>query len=61
MKTTHFYFFQKSNEIFHISFLTQDAYKQQVQVPENYIDEAYADYLNDVEGQIQNQNFTSDD
>ena len=36
MKTTHFYFFLKSNEIFHISFLTYDAYKQQVQVPEDY-------------------------
>jgi len=35
--------------------LTFDAYKEQVNVPDGYIEEAYADYTNDIEGQIQNR------
>ena len=50
-----FLFLSKEQRDFSYIVLTEDAYKQQVQVPENYIDEAYADYLNDVEGQIQNR------
>ena len=35
--------------------LTFDAFKEQVNVPDGYIEEAYADYTNDIEGQIQNR------
>ena len=35
--------------------LTLDAYKEQVNMPDGYIEEAYADYTNDIEGQIQNR------
>ena len=35
--------------------LTFDAYKEQVNMPDGYIEEAYADYTNDIEGQIQNR------
>jgi len=35
--------------------LTFDAYKEQVNIPDGYIEEAYADYTNDIEGQIQNR------
>ena len=50
-----FLFLSKEQRDFSYIVLTDDAYKQQVQVPENYIDEAYADYMNDVEGQVQNR------
>ena len=50
-----FLFLSKEQRDFSYIVLTEDAYKQQVQVPENYIDEAYIDYLNDVEGQVQNR------
>jgi peptidyl-prolyl cis-trans isomerase D len=50
-----FLFLSKEQRDFSYIVLTEDAYKQQVQVPENYIDEAYTDYLNDVEGQVQNR------
>jgi len=50
-----FLFLSKEQRDFSYIVLTEDAYKQQVQVPENYIDEAYTDYLSDVEGQVQNR------
>ena len=50
-----FLFLSKEQRDFSYIVLTEDAYKQQVQAPENYIDEAYTDYLNDVEGQVQNR------
>ena len=50
-----FLFLSKEQRDFSYLVLTYDAYKKQVQVPEDYIDEAYSDYLNNVEGQIQNR------
>jgi peptidyl-prolyl cis-trans isomerase D len=50
-----FLFLSKEQRDFSYLVLTYDAYKKQVQVPDNYIDEAYADYLSDLEGQIQNK------
>jgi peptidyl-prolyl cis-trans isomerase D len=50
-----FLFLSKEQRDFSYIVLTEDAYKQKVQVPENYIDEAYTDYMNDVEGQVQNR------
>ncbi|MDO7701959.1 MAG: SurA N-terminal domain-containing protein, partial [SAR86 cluster bacterium] len=35
--------------------LTFDAFKEQVNVPDGYIEEAYADYIDDIEGQVQNR------
>ncbi|MDB2411794.1 SurA N-terminal domain-containing protein [Gammaproteobacteria bacterium] len=48
-----FLFLSKEQRDFSYIVLTYDAYKKQVQVPEGYIDEAYSDYLSNVEGQIQ--------
>ena len=42
-----FLFLSKEQRDFSYIVLTYDAYKKQVQVPEDYIDEAYADYLNE--------------
>jgi len=50
-----FLFLSKEQRDFSYLVLTYDAYKKQVKVPEDYIDEAYSDYLNNVEGQIQNR------
>ena len=50
-----FLFLSKEQRDFSYIVLTYDAYKQQVQVPGNYIDDAYSDYLSNVEGQIQNR------
>jgi len=50
-----FLFLSKEQRDFSYLVLTYDAYKEQVQVPEDYIDEAYADYLGNVEGQVQNR------
>jgi len=50
-----FLFLSKEQRDFSYLVLTYDAYKKQVQVPEGCIDEAYSDYLNNVEGQIQNR------
>ena len=50
-----FLFLSKEQRDFSYIVLTYNAYKQQVQVPDNYIDEAYSDYLSNVEGQIQNR------
>jgi len=48
-------FLSKEQRDFSYIVLTYDAYKKQVQVPEGYINEAYADYLSNVEGQLQNR------
>ena len=50
-----FLFLSKEQRDFSYIVLTYDAYKQQVEVPDNYIDEAYSDYLSNVEGQFQNR------
>ena len=50
-----FLFLSKEQRDFSYLVLTYDGYKKQVQVPEDYIDEAYSDYLNNVQGQIQNR------
>ena len=50
-----FLFLSKEQRDFSYIVLTYDAYKKQVQVPVGYIDEAYSDYLSNVEGQIQNK------
>ena len=45
MNNNPFLFLSKEQRDFSYIVLTYDAYKKQVQVPDNYIDEAYADYL----------------
>ena len=50
-----FLFLSKEQRDFSYIVLTYDAYKEQVEVPDNYIEEAYADYLRMIEGQIQNR------
>ena len=50
-----FLFLSKEQRDFSYLVLTYDAYRKQVQVPEDYIDEAYSDYLSNVEGQLQNR------
>ena len=50
-----FLFLSKEQRDFSYFVLTYDGYKKQVQVPEDYIDEAYADYLSNSEGQLQNR------
>ena len=35
--------------------MSHEAYKNQVVIPENYIDEAYADYLGNIDQQTQNR------
>ena len=50
-----FLFLSQEKRDFSYFVLTYDAYKKQVEVPEDFIDEAYADYLNEVEGQLQNR------
>jgi len=50
-----FLFLSTEQRDFSYLVLTYDTYKQQVQVPENYIVEAYSDYLKTVEGQLQNR------
>ena len=55
MNNNPFLFLSKEQRDFSYIVLTYDAYKKQVQVPEGLYDEAYADYLDDVEGQVQNR------
>ena len=50
-----FLFLSKELRDFSYLVLTYDAYKKQVQIPDNYIDEAYIDYLSNIEGQLQNR------
>ena len=50
-----FLFLSKEQRDFSYLVLTYDAYKEQVEVPEDYVEEAYSDYLNNLEGQLQNR------
>ncbi len=50
-----FLFLSKEKRDFSYFVISYEAYKNQVTVPEGYIDEAYADYLNDTEEQLQNR------
>ena len=50
-----FLFLSKEQRDFSYLVLTFDGYKKQVRVPEDYIDEAYADYLSNAQGQLQNR------
>ena len=50
-----FLFLSKEQRDFSYLVLTYDAYKKQVQVPEGYIEEAYSDYLSEIDGQLQNR------
>jgi peptidyl-prolyl cis-trans isomerase D len=50
-----FLFLSQEKRDFSYIVLTFDAYKQQVNVPEGYIDQAYADYLDNLTGQLQNR------
>ena len=50
-----FLFLSKEQRDFSYLVLTYDAYKEQVEVPEDFVEEAYADYINNLEGQLQNR------
>ena len=50
-----FLFLSKEKRDFSYFVISYEAYKNQVIVPEGYIDEAYADYLNDTKEQLQNR------
>jgi len=53
--TNPFLFLSKEQRDFSYIVLNYDAFKEQVEIPENYIEEAYADYLNDTNQLIQNR------
>ena len=50
-----FLFLSQEQRDFSYIVLTFDAFKEQVNVPDGYIAEAYADYIEGIEGQIQNR------
>ena len=50
-----FLFLSKELRDFSYLVLNYEAYKEQVEVPDNFIDEAYADYLDNSQGQLQNR------
>ena len=50
-----FLFLSKELRDFSYLVLNYEAYKEQVEVPDNFIDEAYADYINNSQGQLQNR------
>jgi len=50
-----FLFLSKEQRDFSYIVLNYDAFKEQIEIPENYIEEAYADYLNDTSQLIQNR------
>jgi len=50
-----FLFLSKEQRDFSYIVLNYDAFKEQVEIPENYIEEAYANYLNDTSQLIQNR------
>lgn len=50
-----FLFLSKEQRDFSYIVLNYDAFKEQVEIPANYIEEAYADYLNDTSQLIQNR------
>jgi len=50
-----FLFLSEEKRDFSYILLSYDEYKNQVSIPENYLDEAYSDYLNNLDQQIQNR------
>ena len=50
-----FLFLSKELRDFSYVVLSFDAYKENVEIPDDYIDEAYADYLSNAESQLQNR------
>ena len=50
-----FLFLSKELRDFSYVVLSFDAYREQVEIPDDYIDEAYADYLSNAESQLQNR------
>ena len=50
-----FLFLSQEQRDFSYIVLTFDAFKEQVYVPDGYIEEAYAEYINDIDGQMQNR------
>jgi peptidyl-prolyl cis-trans isomerase D len=50
-----FLFLSKEQRDFSYIVLNYDAFKEQVEIPANYIEEAYADYLDDTSKLIQNR------
>lgn len=50
-----FLFLSKELRDFSYVVLSSDAYREQVEIPDDYIDEAYADYLSNAESQLQNR------
>ncbi|MDA9690756.1 SurA N-terminal domain-containing protein [Pseudomonadota bacterium] len=50
-----FLFLSQEQRDFSYIVLTFDAFKEQVNVPDGYIEEAYAEYTNDIDGQMQNR------
>ena len=50
-----FLFLSKELRDFSFVVLSFDAYREQVEIPDDYIDEAYADYLSNAESQLQNR------
>ena len=50
-----FLFLSEEKRDFSYILLSYDEYRNQVSIPENYVDEAYIDYLNNLDQQIQNR------
>jgi len=50
-----FLFLSEEKRDFSYILLSYDGYRNQVSIPENYLDEAYSDYLNNLDQQIQNR------
>ena len=50
-----FLFLSEEKRDFSYILLSYDEYRNQVSIPENYVDEAYSDYLNNLDQQIQNR------
>jgi peptidyl-prolyl cis-trans isomerase D len=50
-----FLFLSEEKRDFSYFVLSYDAYKEQVKIPDNFIEEAYAEYLNDIDQQKQNR------
>jgi len=50
-----FLFLSEEKRDFSYLVLSYDAYKEQVEIPGNFIEEAYAEYLNDIDQQKQNR------
>ena len=50
-----FLFLSEEKRDFSYILLSYDGYRNQVSIPENYVDEAYSDYLNNLDQQIQNR------